>query len=1061
MLVSLRTLSLRRGLTLATIVLTLFITVLYGLWLYSSRQRDIAQAYAGATNLSLTYQAFIEQSFDGLDSVLEITQRHVRNQDVLHVTEAIRTAIDVRIQQTPYLQHIVVIDRDGFARNSALAEQQLNLQQRPYFVFHQKNTLFKPYVSPVFDSALRPGAKVFTISRRLETSDGEFAGVVVAAIDIIKLAYRLDQLRGLPDAAVALAHHDRTLVTRTPLVLSRIGTPLIGPESWFQHQSVQFEVDQGLDGKVRLAHMQRIQRYPFFMYVTREKDVILQNWQRNAWIVGFGWMIFIISIWLAHYLLQKQLSQRDEQERALRNNEAALLRAKEDAERASQAKGEFLANMSHEIRTPMNAILGLAQLMEDGELGQRERDYLDKIQRSARSLLGILNDILDFSKIEAGRLELEDVPFAMDELLRNLSAIMSTNARDKGIETIFQIDPDVPRQLAGDALRLQQVLINLTGNAIKFTHAGEVVLSIKLLRQEGNKVELGFVVRDTGIGMSPEQLRNLFNAFSQADASTTRRFGGTGLGLVISQRLVHMMDGEILVESQLGQGSTFRFTAQFRRLPESAALKPTPTRHEMHDLKVLIVDDNETSRMVLQQLCRSFGWLADLAASAEEGLSYLNQAQQSYDLLFLDWQMPGMDGLEMMRYAKHHHPNQLPPVILMLTAANLEELEQAAGDLELNGLLSKPVTPSMVFDAVIRARNQDQHLRSPDTPAKISQLEGRLQGMHVLLVEDNEINQLVACQLLGRAGAVVEVAENGREAVQCLKRKPTAFDAVLMDVQMPVMDGYTATRAIRQGLGLTELPIIAMTANAMVSDRQEALDAGMNAHVSKPVEADILFQTLLDSTGFQVQPLLPVATTASKTEFHLPDKLAGIDVAASLARVGDARLLAQLLVRFAETQQDSIEDALQHWEAGRQEQTVQILHRLRGAAANLGAVHLAECVAQAESAAKAAAPFPRAQDCFRLRTALEEVVQSAHFIQQQLKNENNSHANDETHATFNHTEINALRALLLEYNLAALEIIRNDLARWEATLGKPAAAALLGAVESLDFETALNQLPAA
>ena len=530
-----------------------------------------------------------------------------------------------------------------------------------------------------------------------------------------------------------------------------------------------------------------------------------------------------------------------------KNIEHSLEAAKDVAEQASRAKGQFLANMSHELRTPMNAILGLLQLLQSTELNNQQRSYTSKTEGAARSLLGLLNDILDFSKVEAGKMTLDPHPFRVDRMLRDLSVILSANVAGKGIDVLFDVDPALPKALVGDDMRLLQILINLGGNAIKFTSQGEVVVRLRLVERTDHDVLIEFAVQDCGIGIAMEHRAHIFSGFSQAEASTTRRFGGTGLGLAICQRLVVLMNGQLKVDSVVGQGSTFSFQIRLQRDPGPVSVDPA--RHPVAGLRALVIDDNDVARTLLAGMVESLGWRTDVAASGAEALSLVNSSVtefKPYQVIFVDWRMPEMDGWQTSARIRSLTGSQC--LILMVSAHGRDALAQrsASEQATLNGFLVKPVTTSMLLDAVMDALAAGALALTGSNPAAPKAIEKpkRLLGMRLLVVEDNKINQLVAKGLLTQEGAVVTVADNGRLGVQALTATPDAFDAVLMDVQMPVMDGYEATRAVRQDLGLISLPVIAMTANAMASDREACLAAGMNDHVGKPFEIDHLVATL-------------------------------------------------------------------------------------------------------------------------------------------------------------------------------------------------------------------------
>ncbi len=630
-------------------------------------------------------------------------------------------------------------------------------------------------------------------------------------------------------------------------------------------------------------------------------------------------------------------------------NETLKLRTSE-AESATVAKGQFLANMSHEIRSPMNAILGMLLLLQRTELSAGQRHYTSNAYAATQSLLALINDILDFSKVEAGKIEIEDLPFSIDRLLRDTSAILSESVGSKDVELLFSIDRNLPGMLKGDAFRLRQVLINLAGNAVKFTEVGDVVVSLQVTREDSKTVDVEFSVADTGIGIAKDRISHVFEGFSQAESSMARRYGGSGLGLAISQKLVSLMGGRLRVESEPGIGSRFYFTLTLEKASADEVdqdISMTKARSSIIEdsLNVLIVDDHQIARDAVLSMAESLGWHGDCASSASDALALLTKAGgKFYDIIFLDWKMPDIDGFSFAREVRQKQLGEKISIIIMVTAHAQDAVARrtdAEPDL-LDGFLVKPITASMLLDAVISSDIEKQTTIST-TPHRHG---GRLVNVRLLVVEDSPINQQIARELLTAEGAIVEVADDGDAGVNKVLAADPPFDAVLMDIQMPNLNGYDASRKIRQHAGMESLPIIAMTANVMPNEIAACLEAGMNDHVAKPIDLDILVDTI--QTHVYAEKTVAIAMeTTEEAEEASGEPI--IDFGLAMQRLGnDEALYIRIVQRFIQESGMIATAVGRYFLEGRRADALRALHSLKGLAGTIGAKSLAKKAAALE-----------------------------------------------------------------------------------------------------------------
>ena len=738
-----------------------------------------------------------------------------------------------------------------------------------------------------------------------------------------------------------------------------------------------------------------------------------------------------------------------------------LQHAKEMAEEATRLKSNFLANMSHEIRTPLNAVIGITHLMTRTNLDKRQQNYLNKIRLSSEHLLNVINDILDISKIESGKITLESVEFNLEDILQNVATIVHIKAEEKNLELLFDVDTKVPMRLIGDPTRIQQIVINYMNNAVKFTEHGQIALQLKLLKEDKTGVLLHFAVTDTGIGLSEEQKSNLFSNFQQADSSISRKYGGTGLGLAICKNLASLLGGEVGVESKLGEGSTFWFTANLAK--GTSVVEPLLPEKELAGKRILVVDDNAYVCQVMTAILKNLRFEPKSVLSGRDAIDEIDRAASKgtpYDLVMLDLKMPGMDGIETAQ-AINDMPLDHRPHLLMVTSARMTEIGSRAKEAGIEHILIKPVSASTMFDAVVSTLGGSVAITHENNSFSMEGKLDFLRGANLLVAEDNEINQEVIQDLLSEIGIHATIAENGEEAIRQLGQR--TYDGVLMDMQMPVMDGITATKRIREMRKFDGLPIIAMTANATVDDREACLSAGMNDHIAKPVDPEILWQKLAHWIKPNAQPIGDMHDTqaaesreAINTIRNNLISIPGLDVDLGLRYVMEKiPLYVNLLRKFSAQQKDTPSRIRQALDVKDIETAERLAHSLKGIAGTLGATRLQEAAMVLEAQIRAGTdPKTIKNNLTTMESILADLISAidSNLPVEALKNASGE-INDEQFEELK----SRLSTMLKNLDFAAVKLAHENEAILRKRLGSRYSKIKI-AIENYEFEEASNLL---
>ncbi|CAN5791187.1 hypothetical protein BH09PSE5_BH09PSE5_40080 [soil metagenome] len=960
----------------------------------SLRQSVIDNEQRAVQRFVRSYAEHFEQTFISIDSTLQaFATRLVLAEDGTRTLHQVlkQTADALRV-----VRAFGVTDSSGRLMYSSRFDPppKLDMAGRDYVGYYIGGGTDVRFISDPAKNLI-DGEWQLSMAVPARSRNGDLIAVVSAVIDPLSILSPMSSALGEGDDLTLLTP-DMKVAARLPWLDRAIGQPINANDSFYEtsfskavagvQESSGIYTDS-VTGERRINVTRRLFDGRFVISATRDLDQALATWSLLEAVALLAsvllFALVVAMVMLADRRLRVEVSQRSK----LHDLNTRLKSESDEVARLANVKSDFLANMSHEIRTPMNAILGLTQLLKRTRLSPEQENHVKRIIASGRFLLSVIDDILTFTKIESDALEIEQTPFKLEDVLGALATMMSGSAAGKNLEALIHLDPEVPSTLVGDPLRLQQVLFNLAGNAIKFTETGHVTVRVSRdvttpVALDEKNVRLRFAVIDSGLGIPPDKLTQLFSPFTQADTSTTRRFGGTGLGLAICKRLTGLMGGEIGVNSEVGRGSEFWFTVPF-----STARKEQNARMpvSMRNLNVLVVDDNPAALEAICTAVQALSWRCEEAASGPLALSRLRSRAlngRSPDVVLVDLDMPGMDGLNMAELLRGD--SVMPqPMLVLVTNGQSEGQAEKLPDRIIDSVLIKPVTSSGLYDAVVQAKANRDGTGTLKAPGSSAAQE--LSGVRILLVEDNSINQDIAKHLLQHEGAIVTVADHGRSAVDKLRESPDGFDVVLMDVQMPVMDGIEASQEIRGGLGLTELPIIAQTAGALAPDRDRCRAAGMNGFISKPFDADKLPQQILahiknrkigpaPSSGALLRTREGDASSVSRD--GALTAIEGIDIPEALRLLGGNEALLRSLLRVISTQFANIDGEVRDMlAAGKTVEAMSALHRLRGGASQVGARSLHDAAAALETVlAAGATPQAQVEPLDRLSREMERVM---------------------------------------------------------------------------------------